>query len=132
MRGFIWAAGLVLAASPAWGQTANNPTFTREQQGGSVVSGQITCASTSTSVYAGNGDARAIVISAADANGVYVCVQTGVSAPATPAPCTAATASVYLGAAGQNVVFDRSVKGVSVSCLRSAASDAKINYIVQK
>lgn len=132
MRGFILAAGLLLAAAPAWAQTANNPYFTREQQGGSVVSGQVTCASTSTSVYTGNGDARGIVISAADANGVYICVQTGVSSPATPAPCTAVTASGFLGAAGQNITFDRSVKSVSVSCLRSAASDAKINYIVQK
>ena len=132
MRGLILAAGALLAASPAWGQTANNPTFTREQQGASIVSGQITCASTSTSVYAGNGDARAIVISAADANGAYVCVQTGSVSPATPVPCTAATARAYLGAAGQNVTFDRSVKSVSVSCLRGASTDAKINYIVQK
>lgn len=132
MRGLILAAGTLLAASPAWGQTANNPTFTREQQGASIVSGQITCAATSTTVYAGNGDARAITVSAADANGVYVCVQTGTSSPATPAPCTAATASAYLGAAGQNLSFDRSVKNVSVSCVRAASSDAKINFIVQK
>jgi hypothetical protein len=69
MRGFILAAGLGLAAAPAWAQTANNPTFTREQQGGSVVTGQVSCGSTSTTVYAGNGDARAIRISAVDTNG---------------------------------------------------------------
>ena len=130
MRGFILAAGLVLAAAPAWGQTANNPTFTREQQGASIVSGQVTCAATSTSVYAGNGDARAIRVSAADDNDVYICVATG--SVATPVPCTALTASAVLGTAGQSISFDRSVKSVSVTCLRAGGSDAKIQYIVEK
>lgn len=133
MRGFILAAGLVLAAAPAWAQTANNPTFTREQQGGSVVTGQVSCGSTSTTVYAGNGDARAIRISAVDTNGAFICVQTGVSTPATPAPCASGVAAAFLAAAGQSISFDRSVKGVSVSCIRqSATTDAKIQYIIEK
>lgn len=130
MRGYILAAGLVLAAAPAWAQTANNPYFTREQQGGSVVSGQVTCAATSTSVYAGNGDARSIRISAADDNDVYICLAAGTGA--TPVPCTDVTASAFLGAAGQSISFDRSVKNVSVACLRAGGSDAKIHYVVEK
>lgn len=129
MRGLILAAGAFLAASPAWGQTANNPAFMRMQQGGSIVSGQVTC-STSTEVYAGNGDARAITVSAADSNGVYVCLKTGTTA--TPIPCTAANASAYLGTAGQSVTFDRSVKGVSVYCLKSGGTNALVNYAVEK
>jgi len=132
MRGLIAAAGLILAASPAWAQTANAPYFMRMQQGATIVAGQITCGSTSTSVYAGDGDVRAIRISAADANGVNICVQTGATTPATPVPCTAALAGAYLAAAGQSISFDRSVKSVSVSCLRGGATDAVIKYIVEK
>lgn len=132
MRSLIVAAGLVLAATAASAQTANNPTFTREQQGATITSGQITCASTSTEIYAGNGDARAVTVSAADGNGVYVCLKTGVAAPATPIPCTAANASAYLGTAGQSIKFDRAVRSVSVYCLRSGGSDAKVNYTVER
>lgn len=130
----LWAAvGLAtLVASPAAAQTANNPTFTREQQGGTIVSGQVTCTNSSTEVYAGNGDARSITLSAADANGVYICLKTGVASPATPVPCTAAGASAFLGAAGQWVKFNRSVKSVSVYCLRSGGSNALINYTVER
>lgn len=133
MRRLIAALGAVLATAPgALAQTANNPTFTREQQGASIVSGQITCGASSTEVYAGNGDARAITLSAADSQGVYICLKTATVSPATPIPCAAAGASAYLGTAGQSVKFDRSVRSVSVYCLRAGGTNALLNYTVEK
>lgn len=122
MRARLALAFLALAS---WASAADLPTYTRHSTGDTVPYGQVSCASTSTTLVATNvgaWDRLSILIKNIEASGgasVYVC----------PGSATCTTATGFQLAAREGLWLDWSVG--PISCI-TAAGTAVVSYIEER